>query len=182
MVVMDPLVMPIAVELLECYEQEIAKVLDPPEYVGLRPGNVVDHLLSTWQDECCQGLAWVRPASFFPSSSVFPAQDETPIKNGVRAWAVTLELGAVRCAPTPDAGSIPTAAQWAASVQAQMDDAAAMRRAICCFTEADPRRSGRVLPGLWQPLSIQGGCLGGVLAVTVQGPACDCAEAGPSSS
>lgn len=182
MAVQDPVVMPLARELLECFEQEIAKVPEPPLYVGLRPGNVVAHLLSTAEDECCQGLAWVRPAGFFPSSGVFPIQDPAPVPKGTSAWAVTLELGAVRCAPTPGADSIPSTEEWDAATQAQMDDAAAMRRAVCCFIDARPGRAKSVLVGQWLPLDIQGGCVGGIMTVTVRGPACDCSEAGPESS
>lgn len=180
--VADPLVMPLARELLACLDQELAKVASPPAYVQLRAGNVVAHLLSTYEDECCEGLAWVRPSAFYPASAVFPVQDAAPVKGGTRAWAVTLELGAVRCAPTGDENAIPTGEEWDATVQAVMDDAAAMRRAICCFIDADARRSGRVLPGVWQPIDVQGGCVGGILPVTIQGPACDCAESGPTSS
>ena len=180
--VADPLVMPLARELLECYDQELLKVATPPAYRQLRAGNVVSHLLSTYQDECCEGLAWVRPASFFPSSGVFPIQDSAPQPKGTSAWAVTLELGAVRCAPVGDENTIPTGAEWDATVQAVMDDAAAMRRAICCFIDARPGRARRVLPGIWQPIEVQGGCVGGLMTVTVQGPACDCAGAGPDSS
>lgn len=182
--VADPLVMPLARELLDCLEVEIAKVDDPPTYVSLRPGTVVDHLISTSHDECCEGLAWVRPAEFFPSSDTFPAQDATPLKSDLpaRAWAVTLEMGSVRCAPTPSAGEIPTTDQWDAVTQAVMDDAAAMRRAICCMVDAVTRRRGRTLPGRWQPIAVQGGCVGGILPVTFQGPACDCQDSGPSSS
>jgi hypothetical protein len=182
MAVADPVVMPLARELLACYDLELMKVENPPFYVQLRPGNVVSHLLSTSEDECCSGLAWVRPSSFFPSSATFPAQDSTPAAGQTRAWAITLELGAVRCAPTPDANSIPTAEQWDATVQAVMDDAAAMRRAICCFIDAKAGRAKRVLPGTWQPIEVEGGCVGGILPVTVLGPACDCAEAGETSS
>jgi hypothetical protein len=182
MPISDPLVMPLADDMLECLAQEMAKVANPPAYVQLRAGNVVAHLASTTQDECCQGLAWVRPPSFFPSSAVFPAQDAAPLKTGTRAWAVTLELGAVRCAPTPDETRIPTAEEWDAVTRAVMDDAAAMRRAICCFIDGDATRRGRVLPGVWQPLDVQGGCVGGILPVTILGPACDCADAGPDSS
>lgn len=178
----DPMVMPLARELLECYGEELAKVASPPAYVQLRPGNVVAHLLSVNQDECCEGLAWVRPASFFPSSAVFPIQDAQPVRTGVRAWAVTLEMGAIRCAPTGDENTIPTGDEWDATVQAVMDDAAAMRRAICCLIDMRPGRTGRVLAGLWQPIEVQGGCVGGILPVTIQGPACDCVDAGPDSS
>jgi hypothetical protein len=182
MAVSDPLVMPFAREMLECLDVEIMKVLSPPMYVQLRAGNVVAHLLSTYQDECCQGLAWVRPSGFFPSSGVFPTQDAAPLPKGTSAWSVTLELGSVRCAPVGDETTIPTAEEWDETTQAVMDDAAAMRRAICCFIDAAPNRSRRVLPGLWQPIEVQGGCVGGIMPVTILGPACDCAEAGPASS
>lgn len=179
MAVSDPLVMPLARELLECYGQELAKLEDPPTYVQLRAGNVVSHLLSTYQDECCEGLAWVRPASFFPSSSTFPVQDAAPLPKGVNAWAVTLEMGFVRCAPVGDEDRIPTGEEWDTALQAVMDGAAAMRRAFCCFSEI--RGARKVIPGVWQPIEVQGGCVGGLMPITVQGPACDCAEAGPVS-
>jgi len=177
----DPLVMPLARELLECYAQELAKLDDPPAYVQLRAGNVVSHLLSTFQDECCEGLAWVRPASFFPSSAAFPVQDAQPQPKGISAWGVTLELGFVRCAPVGDEDRIPTGEEWDATVQGVMDGAAAMRRALCCFIEAKPNRARNVLPGVWQPIEVQGGCVGGLMPVTLRGPACDCSEAGPAS-
>ncbi len=177
----DPLVMPLARELLECYDLELMKLDAPPAYVQLRAGNVVAHLLSTFQDECCEGLAWVRPASFFPSSAAFPAQDAAPQPKGILAWGVTLELGYVRCAPVGDENAIPTAEEWDATVQGVMDGAAAMRRALCCFIEAKQGRAKNVLPGVWQPIEVQGGCVGGIMPVTLRGPACDCSEAGPAS-
>ncbi len=175
----DPLVMPLARTLLECYEQELVKLDDPPAYVQLRAGNVVSHLLSTFQDECCEGLAWVRPASFLPSSTTFPVPDPGPLPKGVSAWAVTLEMGYVRCAPVGDEDRIPTGDEWDATVQAVMDGAAAMRRAFCCLSEI--RGARRVVAGTWQPIEVQGGCVGGLMPVTIQGPACDCSEAGPES-
>jgi hypothetical protein len=182
MSIADPVVMPLARELLDCFNQELDKVANPPLYRGFRPGNVVDHLLSTWQDECCSGLAWVRIVSFGASSAVFPTQDTVPQPKGPLSWAITLEMGVVRCSPTPDADSIPTADQWEEVVQAIMDDGAAMRRAICCFTAAVPNRGRSVLPQPWQPISVEGGCAGGVMTVVVRGPACDCSDAGPISS
>jgi hypothetical protein len=49
MAVADKVVMPLAREMLACFDQEIHKVENPPMYVGLRPGNVVAHLMSTAQ-------------------------------------------------------------------------------------------------------------------------------------
>lgn len=180
--VSDPLVMPLALELLDCYRQELAKLADPPMHIGLRPGAVVDFLVSRSQDECCEGLAWVRPASFYPTGLPFPSQIESVPRTGITAWAVTLELGAVQCAPTPDENSIPSDYEWAAVTQNVMDAAAAMRRAICCFTGAAPIRRQQVIAGTWQPVDVEGGCVGGILPVTIQGPNCDCTDAGPTSS
>ncbi len=183
MVVADPLVMPLLRQMMTCYEQELAKLADPPNSIGIRPGTVVDFLLSMADDECCSGLAWGRPAGFYPSSTQFPTQDTVAQKQGTRAWAVTLELGYVRCAPTPDANAIPSNAEWDEVTQAVMDAAAAMRRAICCWIDAGPPgRAQRILPGLWEPVAVQGGCVGGFLPVTILGPACDCPDAGPTSS
>jgi hypothetical protein len=179
----DPLVMPLALELLDCYRQELAKLADPPANIGIRPGATVDFLMSTVRDECCEGLGWVRPAAFYPASAVFPVQDPAPQKTGVLGWAITLDLGYVRCAPTPDENEIPDEDTWLSVTQGVMDAAAAMRRAICCFIDADrANRLQKVLPGIWQPVDVEGGCVGGILPVTLRGPACDCADAGPTSS
>lgn len=182
MAIADPVVMPLAEALLDCLAQEIAKVDSPPAYIGLRPGIVVDHLISLTSDECCEGLAWVRPAGFYPSSAALFDQDGAPVKGGTRGWAVQLEMGVVRCAPTSDQNSIPTNEAWAESVQAILDDGAAMRRALCCFEAPEGQPKRLILPGQWEPISIQGGCAGGILTVTVRGPACDCADAGPAPS
>lgn len=183
MVVADPLVMPLARELLACYEQELAKLANPPGSIGLRPGTIVDFLMSTSDDECCDGLAWIRPDGFYPSSGVFPSRDSAGQKQGTRAWAVMLEMGYVTCAPTPEGTAIPSNGEWAAVTDAVMDAAAAMRRAICCWIAASPAlRAQRILPGQWQPIAVEGGCVGGYLPVTILGPACDCAEAGDTSS
>lgn len=179
----DPMVIPIAYELLDCLEQEVSKVADPPNLIGLRTGDVVDHLLAFGDDECCQGLAWVRPVDVFPSSGTagaWPAQDNTPLARGVISWAFVLEMGVIRCAPTPDMDSIPTVVQWNSVTEAVMADAAAMRRALCCYLDGAPERRASMLALNWRPLPISGGCVGGVMTATFKGPECDCAEAGGS--
>lgn len=180
MAISDPMVMPIAEQLLECFAVELDKVETPPAAVQYMAGIAPFADVSQHENQCCNGLGWVRVDSFFPSSVTFPAQDETPQAKGVSAWAIVLELGVFRCAPTPDQNSIASGADWLAVVQQTMDDAAAMRRALCCL-EDELRGRQRVLPGQWQPLDVQGGCAGGFMTVTVRGPACDCADAGPES-
>lgn len=185
MPVSDPLVMPLARELLECYRQELAKLEVPPGSIGLRPGSTVDLLMSTSEDECCLGLGWVRPATFQPMAQTggFPTVAQTAQKQGPSAWVVNLELGYARCAPTPDANSIPSNDEWDEVTQAVMDAGAAMRRAVCCWIAQNrPMRGQQTLIGQSQWVSVEGGCVGLVLPVALQGPACDCAEAGPTSS
>lgn len=180
----DPMVMPLAIELLDCLNQEIQKVADPPKHVQLRTGEVVVADLSSTCNECCEGLAWVRVSGFYPAGVQFPAQDEVLTQKGVTGWAITLEMGVLRCAPTPEPDECITAEQHMALAQAVQDDAAAMRRAMCCFIESTAvpsLRAQQVVPGLWQPTPTEGGCAGGILPVTVRAPACDCAEAGPVS-
>lgn len=177
----DPVAMPRAEELLACFAEELAKVAHPPASIGFRPGTVTDLLLSETENECCSGLAWVRIAAIYPSSTSFPLQDEEPLKTGVLRWAIDLEMGVARCAPTPGPTMLPTNAQWEEVVRNVMDDAAAMRRAVCCYIAMDPiPRKGIVLPHDWQPIETQGGCAGGTMLVTVPGPACDCSDAGGS--
>lgn len=169
----DLVAFPMAQALLACFEEEISKVLDPPASVGLRPGQQVDALLSVNEDECCSGLAWVRINRIFPSSDeIFPLQDQTASAwCNPRSWAIELEMGSVRCAPTPDAYSIPTNAEWNALVEKHMQDGAAMRRAvICCFGELDIT----YLIGDWNPLPVSGRCSGGTLNVTVAAEYMDC--------
>lgn len=167
----DLSVTPVALELLACLKTEIAKVAKPPKNVSLRTGPVVALLLSTTRDECCEGVAWVRVANVFPSSR-FPNPDDEAFPEGPMARAALLELGAARCAPTPPANRIPTSAEWDAVSMAVLDDAAAMWRAICCW--AGDRL---YLPGLWEPLPVEGGCLGGTQQLTV--PIGDCDNCDP---
>lgn len=167
----DLVVTPIAELLLACFTETIATVPHPPSVVSLRPGDQVQLLLSKLRDECCEGLAWVRVAAFYPSAN-FPDVDGTYNRCAPVQWAVVLELGAARCAPIGTAISLPTQAQWTAVTLETLNDAAAMRRALCCLADVDPDRMW--LAGQWTPLTVEGGCVGGTMTVTVAAGACDC--------
>ena len=169
----DPGVLPVATSLLHCLQTALIDVAEPPENVSLRVGTQVELLLSETRDECCEGVGWVRVASIYPSAG-FPEPDPDHSPSAPIQWAAILEMGVARCAPTPDADSMPDSDEWNRIGEAVLDDAAAMRRALCCWTDLEPDRM--YLAGLWQPLPVDGGCLGGYMAVTVAVDACDCTD------
>lgn len=168
MAVQDALARPVADELLECLRTEVAKVANPPAKVELRTGDVVNFFMTQDKDECCDGLAWVRVQNITPG---YPEQQvEVTVSNEILNWSVNLEMGVVRCAPR-DPTVIPPAKEWSDVTYDVLDDAAAMIRAMCCF--AAPRK-GRVVPGIWTPLALDGGCTGGFMPLTVRRSPCTC--------
>lgn len=171
--VLDPSVAPVASTLLQCLTAELATVPRPPTQVMFRVGVTVELLLSQYSDECCLGLGWVRLVTVYPST-VFPQPDAGAEGCGTLAWAAVLEMGAARCAPTPPSNQIPSAEEWNTLAEEVFADASAMRRALCCFADVEGDRL--FVPGLWQPLPVEGGCAGGVMAVTVAVDACDCTD------
>lgn len=169
--VADPMVAPLAVDVLACLTTELAQVADPPQTTMLRPGSGIELLMSTTTDECCTGLGWVRVMTVYPSAQ-FPEPDggysvEEPVQ-----WAVVLELGAARCAPRPGPAVIPSADVWNTVTASVLDDAAAIRRAICCWAAANADQM--YVAGPWIPLTTEGGCVGGAHTLTIAVPACDC--------
>jgi len=173
----DPLISPIAADLVVCLTAEAAKVPNPPaspRVVCLRPGDRVDLLISQTEDECCSGLMWVRWVRAYPSGqNTFPTQDDRVSPCRVLRWAVQFELGAVRCAPTPDPESLPSCDEWTDVTLGVYDDGAAIRRAICCYAQSH-EYDALVLQEDGRPLTTEGGCVGVAYLVTISGPACDC--------
>lgn len=175
--VVDETVAPLALALLERLRVEMGKVPTPPAKVEIRPGDQVAALISTAEDECCGGLAWVRVDLVYPSTVGFPAYEAGPHKCGPGRLAVLLEVGAMRCAPVGDADTLPTAEEWAAAALAVLDDRAALRRAICAFMGLESNRGRLFSVGQGSPLPVQGACTGAVDSVTVSVQPCDCARA-----
>lgn len=175
----DPVIAPIAADLVVCLALELAKVPNPisdtPRPVCLRPGDRVDLLISQTRDECCEGLSWVRMVRIYPSAQQrFPAQDDRVTPCDVLRWAVTMELGAVRCAPTAEPEDLPTCDEWTETTLNEYDDLAAIRRALCCYQQQNPTRLLAIDPG--EPITTEGGCTGVTMLVTISAPACDCTE------
>lgn len=162
----------IADALRACLVTAFAEDDGIPAEICHRPGNEAPLSLGMAQDECCSGLAWVRIAGIAPV--VDPDEAPNPDFNrcNVHGRRVTLELGVARCNPYGDKSRGPTCEAWT-ELALRMDlDAAAMRRAACCFaTGAAPVGPGEeisdVLPGAWEPLESSGLCAGGIMTVVV---------------
>lgn len=155
--------------LLSCFEDELQTSPNPPAEICLRVGEVpFDVGLS--EDECCSGLAWVRVVRFFPSVR-FPDPVEDPNNCITTSYAIELEMGVARCKPFGTVQAGPTCDQWTALALQVDSDAAAMRRALCCFRPTII--SDQVLPGEWTTFGAEGGCVGGTMSVTIQ---VDCLE------
>jgi len=167
----DLVVAPVVADLLACLTVEMGKTPQPPASVCVRIGNRVDLLLSEIYDECCVGLAWVRLVRQYPSRS-FPDPDETASPCSVSRWALVLELGVARCAPTGDAGTIPTCEDWTAAAVTHYADLAALRRTVCCYEKAHhPDRKVVISDAV--PQTVEGGCTSVTMQVTISALACD---------
>lgn len=173
----DPIGMPVAQELLGCFNSQLQQLPQPPKYIQLRLGQEVQPLIGENVDECCAGLAWVRIADIYPSWDNFPAPDNTWLPCGPLAYAVVLEMGVAFCMPWSDSSQPfenrdpPNGTDWAIAANKQMQHQTLMRRSAACCWRPTQRRA----VGEWTPLPVEGGCTGGKMLVTVSVPA-PCAD------
>lgn len=174
----DQTVLPVATQLLSCLTDALATNPNPPMNYSFRTGDNVWPDFNANQDECCEGLAYVRVARIYPSGgeNTFPAADELFRPCSPLAWGVTFEMGVWRCEPQPTATELVSTAQWTATATQVSNDWEAMTRAACCLRDAldlaDPGTP--VYMGEWAPLNAGGGCVGGMMNVSVQVMACTC--------
>lgn len=168
------LALPLAQTLLQCLEDALVANGNPPGIICLRHGDHVSPMLSTTTDECCTGLAWVRVVSTNRADR-FDTGSSSCI-NHLRM--TTLEMGVVRCMPTPPADQIVTCDQWTAvAVQADSDHSA-MEAALCCLV------ADGLLPGdpeyrasLYEPRGPDGNCVGGTMQIEID-HGCACGSQG----
>lgn len=128
---------------------------------------------STAYDNCCQGQAWIRVVSVYPSKS-FPTPDGSRFRCDHQMMAAELEIGVVRCAPTmDDDGNPPSVQAIEESFRVVHSDRVRVMRALsCCFR---PEQGCEVINiGQWTPVAEQGGCVGGMTDVTISFNDCDC--------
>src|SRR6185369_10188924 len=174
----DLIATPVASALLACLTTQLNELPSPPAKIELRAGAETGPLIGPNVDECCAGLGWVRVAGVYPSWDSFPAADNTWTPCGPFAYAVVLEMGTAFCMPWSDSDQEfdnmdpPSTADWATAHTTLMQHQNLLRRAAaCCFPPTQRRAVGE-----WVPLSVEGGCLGGTLRVTVSvmNPCSDC--------
>jgi hypothetical protein len=174
----DPIATPVANALLACLTTQMNTLASPPARIQLRAGAETGPLIGPNVDECCAGLAWVRVAQVYPSWNNFPGPDNDWLPCGPLAYAVVLEMGTAFCMPWSDSDDAfdnvdpPNTADWSDAFGTLMTHQTLMRRAAaCCFAPTQRRAVGE-----WNPLSVEGGCTGGTLRVTVSvmAPCGDC--------
>lgn len=181
-VVHDQMVMPIALQVKTCLVAEVGKLANPPAQVQIRPGATFSAMYDSHGDECCLGIAYVRPGAQVPTTGNWPTPltgVDGPSASGGRApyYAVNFEIGIYRCIPVvaddgTGADNFPTGAQWLQAAQDQLDDAAALRRVICCLQAFYGLDS--VIAGQVQPLENSANCGGIMTTVAIRATACDC--------
>lgn len=159
----------IAQDLLACLQAALAAGPAPitPEHVMLRAGAEVTPLLGTKDDECCRGLGWVRIDGV---SGVRNVGDKLNVSCFQAERTLTVELGVVRCAPTAqDISGVPTETQWTAAALQLDADMGAMETAVCCaFASLDATPAEEVSVRSYQPLGVDGNCIGGTMLVDIR--------------
>ena len=157
--------LPLAQLLLECLEEVLTvDHPNPPLHFSLRVGQVAFDL-SEREDLCCEGLAYVKINSAYPSDN-FPEPTDTYSPCGGGGWAADLEMGVLRCAPVGTLEYMPTDEDWTAAAEQVAHDAAALRQAVACFRDRlDP--TAPWVARAWAPIGAEGGCTGGSQVVTV---------------
>jgi len=166
-----------AQQLLSCFDAALQEGPNPPPdgNICLRVGEV-PFSAGLSEDLCCEGFAWVRILRIYPST-VFPQTDTTPNDCQRSAYAIELEMGAVRCMPFGDNQAGPSCDQWTAAFLQVDEDAASMRRAVCCLfdlVDTNTTLIDQIVTGEWRPIDNQGGCIGGQMNVTIQISCSEC--------
>jgi hypothetical protein len=166
----DKIIYPAMIRLSACLCLEIeASGLPATCSCGPMIGNLVLDYCGTCADGKCGGQAWVRLVEAFPTVD-FPSQ-ALELRNCASPLAYQLEVGIVRCRPVGTVSGVrgytpPTLEQNVEALRLQLADMAAMRRAVeCCFGDAEID----YILGSYNPITVEGDCLGGVFTVYASG-------------
>ena len=179
--VTDPIVWPVLDAMLECLITTFEADEEPPGIIRhhFGNGNAIAQISPDGEDnECCDGLVWVRLARAFPTGNDALTQTASA-SSCFDMMAVPIEIGAVRC--WPRAGEFATPEDWALTTERAVKDYKQLRNAVqCCFIPGNEYRWQTVI-GAYDPIGVTGQCVGGRLALTVGPNAADCCDPGPTS-
>lgn len=111
-------------------------------------------------------MVWVRLAGAYPSTT-FPAPDND--LGCPKPLAFDVEVGALRCAPTPNevTGTLPGEAEQEEVAAEATSDMIALYRAIACCLDSHQHRFQDVALGSYTPLGPLGGVTGGAWTFTI---------------
>lgn len=154
---LDTFAYDVAKRLLTCMEAQLALTLaGQVARAAVYPGEEIAPMDVTCITDTGHGQAATRVYRIFPVTSRFPQQDFSPRfqQCGRAQFGITIEMTVYRCAAQmDDNGNPPTVEEIEWNSRVQMDDAAAMRRAVeCCWA---PRAAGEV-PGEALPYTTTG--------------------------
>lgn len=159
----DGRIKPVAQALITCLTNENALNPSPAGLVSYRLGVTGEPLAGTSEDECCDGLAFVRFSRLFASWST-PTPNTVSV-NCALAWAAEFEIGIWRCVPIGTVEAPPSTADWLAAQNKMWDDTKTLRATACCFTKTrDPKtvQWGEIAP----KSDPEGGCFGVSMMIT----------------
>ncbi|MFJ2675130.1 hypothetical protein [Streptomyces sp. NPDC087525] len=166
----------LAQQLLTCLHAELdaGPAPIPADKVCLRAGETIPISAGTAENEAC-GVAWVRVVGISPAQVLIPGGADSEPNCAASAWQIELEMAAVRCLPYGTVAAGPSCDEWTAAALLMDADAAAMRRALCCFTPVvtDNFPVAAAAPGAWVPHGPEGGALWSTQSVLVT---LDCSE------
>lgn len=171
------LLVPLSQTLRDCLFESLADRVGalPQERVQIRFGAEIFPDRSIPADECCPGIAWVRPGPAEPRFTIDDAEGQcvASLRRSV------LEMTVYRCMPTPGSGELVTRDQWDAVFLQAESDHSAMEAALCCLTDFlfGP---GNTIPGVhavyageWTPLGPDANCVGSSMQLIIEhGCAC----------
>lgn len=115
-------------------------------------------------DECCAGALWVRVAQIDAPEDSRPSARGNLGTCAPAAWNVTVEMGHARCVDLP--GSDGTAPSARVQTRESMTTVADM--AVLLSTLKSLRFVSGAFTPTWSPLTVAGGCAGGVWTFVVK--------------
>lgn len=169
----DDLFAPLVDYTLACLQAAVLAHPYPPGIVCVRAGDHVSPGVSTTENECCTGLAWVRFDTALPTDAQSFPNATSQIQHCTHEWAVALEVGIARCAPTGTGHTLPTCGDWTLLKTQAAADMKAIREVACCVQNAPDYAYWDLVLGAFKPEGPEGACSQTTADVTVKVIGCD---------